>query len=285
MPSNTLEQRIKWSPNFIKAFGLIQGLRLLPQIVGNLPRNASEVKGYDVPGYDARIFLRRTIADHATFRQCLVNRQYDFLGLAQAQRLLQRYRDTLNQGHRPLIIDGGANIGLATLWFARHFPEAQIVAVEPDEANFSILQKNTRHLGDRVTLVQGGVWHRNARLGILNPQDGAAAFRVAELPQESAAGIPAFSIDDLCRRVDTASPLIVKLDIEGSQAHLFSANTGWVARTDLITLELDDWLLPWQGTSRPFFRTLSQYPFDYLLHQESIFCFRDTQAAAPVTAD
>jgi FkbM family methyltransferase len=282
---NTLEQRIKWSPNFIKTFGLIQGLLLLRQIVRNLPRNASEIKGYDVPGYGAKIFLRRTIADHATFKQCLVTNQYNFLDLPQAERLLQSYRNTLKKGERPLIIDGGANIGLATLWFARHFPEARIVAVEPDDANFRILQQNTRHLGERVTLIQGGVWHRNARLGILNPDSGAAAFRVGELPEGSIAGVPAFSIDDICSRMGTPSPLIVKLDIEGSQAHLFSANTGWVGRTDLITLELDDWLLPWQGTSRSFFRCLSQYPFDYLLHKESIFCFRDTQATAPVTAD
>ena len=48
-----------------------------------------------------------------------------------------------------------------------------------------------------------------------------------------------------------------------------------MGRTALITLELDDWLMPWQGTSRNFFSCLSRYPFDYLLGGESIFCFRD----------
>ena len=71
------------------------------------------------------------------------------------------------------------------------------------------------------------------------------------------------------------APLIVKIDIEGAQAQLFSANTEWVARTRLISLELDDWLMPWQGTSRSFFSCISRYPFDYLIHGESIFCFRD----------
>jgi hypothetical protein len=70
----------------------------------------------------------------------------------------------------------------------------------------------------------------------------------------------------------------VKIDIEGAQGKLFKSNTEWVTNSHLITLELDDWLMPWQGTSRAFFSCLSKYPFDYLLGQESIFCFRDFDA-------
>lgn len=280
----TLKQRILWSPNFIRQFGLFSGILLLLKIVRSLPRASTVVREFTIPGFPEKVVLRETIADHATFKQCLVSNQYDFLGLPQAERLQERYRQTLKDGGRPLIIDAGANIGLATLWFAKHFPEAQIVAVEPDDKNFELLRRNTQHLGSRVTLIQGGVWHRSARLGILNPNAGAAAFRVGELPEASTQGVPAYSIDDICSRAGSQNPLIVKLDIEGSQAHLFSANTDWVGRTDLITLELDDWLFPWQGTSHHFFRCLSQYPFDYLLHKESIFCFRDTRSTTPFTS-
>lgn len=279
----TLKQRILWSPNFIRQFGLFSGILLLLKIVKSLPRSSTVVREFAIPGFQAKVALRETIADHATFKQCLVTNQYDFLGLPQAERLQETYRQTLKDGGRPLIIDAGANIGLATLWFAKHFPEAQIVAIEPDDKNFELLRRNTRHLGTRVTLIQGGVWHRSARLGILNPNAGAAAFRVDELPEGSPQGVPAYSIDDICSQVGNQNPLIVKLDIEGSQAHLFRDNTHWVSRTDLITLELDDWLFPWQGTSHNFFRCLSQYPFDYLLHKESIFCFRDTRSTAALT--
>ena len=64
----------------------------------------------------------------------------------------------------------------------------------------------------------------------------------------------------------------------GSNAGFDTSNTEWVENTHLVTLELDDWLLPWRGTSRPFFSCLSKYPFDYLLGEESIFCFRDFNA-------
>ena len=83
-----------------------------------------------------------------------------------------------------------------------------------------------------------------------------------------------------CTLAGCAEPLIVKLDIEGAQQHLFASATGWVGRAHLITLELDDWLLPWRGSSRPFFRALAEHPYDYLLGGESVFCFRDAGAAA-----
>ena len=70
-------------------------------------------------------------------------------------------------------------------------------------------------------------------------------------------------------------PFIVKIDIEGGQGPLFETNTEWVKDTQLIALELEDWLFPWQGTSRSFFRCISRYSFDYLLGRENIFCFRD----------
>lgn len=275
---STTFQRLQWSPNFVQRFGPLHGLRLLLQIVKSLPRSSKRARKFEVPGYPAKVHLRETIADHAIFKQCLVTEQYDFMAFPQAQRLLAKYRLSLEKGHRPLIIDGGANIGLASLWFNKAFPEAQIFAVEPDADNFELLVQNTAHLRDRVTPVRGGLWHRTTELEIINPKAGSTAFMVGERAEAGPGGISAFGIDDLCRQAGNDHALIVKLDIEGAQASLFSANTDWVARTDLITLELDDWLLPWQGTSHNFFRCLSQYPFDYLLHKESIFCFRDDTA-------
>src|ERR1700683_3931674 len=40
------------------------------------------------------------------------------------------------------IIDGGANIGIASLYFLNRYPGARVVAVEPHPANFEICRKN-----------------------------------------------------------------------------------------------------------------------------------------------
>jgi FkbM family methyltransferase len=158
------------------------------------------------------------------------------------------------------------------------FPKARIVSIEPDKNNLELLRMNTAAFGDRVAIVQGGIWNQHGALRIVNPDSGSAAFRVEFSEKTDLVGIPAYTIDDLCQIGGSPSPFVVKLDIEGAQAHLFASNTDWVGRTTLITLELDDWLLPWQGTSRNFLSCISGYPFDYLLGGESIFCFRDEES-------
>lgn len=111
---------------------------------------------------------------------------------------------------------------------------------------------------------------------IVNPEAGFAAFRVAPVrDSDEFSAIRAYSVAEVLAKAGAKFPFLVKIDIEGAQAALFSDNTEWVKGTSLIILELDDWLLPWQGTSRSFFACVSQYPFEYLIRGENIFCFRD----------
>ncbi|MBX3670097.1 MAG: FkbM family methyltransferase [Rhodocyclaceae bacterium] len=42
----------------------------------------------------------------------------------------------------PLIIDGGANFGLATYYFKKHFPKARIIAFEPNPDLADVMQEN-----------------------------------------------------------------------------------------------------------------------------------------------
>lgn len=267
-------------PLYLRAFGPLAGLRLYAAIErAGLPVKSETVQAYAVPGYDAPVSLRRARADHATFWQCLVQRQYDLDRFPQTARLQQTYEAMLARGERPLIIDGGANIGLAALWLARRFPQAQIVSVEPDTGNLALLRRNLAGLGARAQVLDGGLWPRSGRLRIVNPESGSAAFRVEETTGDGPGTLRAYTIDEICTLAGCREPLIVKLDIEGAQQYLFASATEWVGRAHLITLELDDWLFPWRGSSRPFFRVLGEHPFDYLLGGESVFCFRDAGAA------
>lgn len=261
-------------PNYIREFGFISALSIFASV--ELAERAASGRRIrvTVPGYPGHIHLRDTVADCSIFWQCLVQRQYDTRRFPQHARLIECYEETLRQGETPLIIDCGGNIGLAAVWFARIFPRAKIVSIEPDKNNLEMLRLNTEEFKERITIVEGGVWNKHGALKIVNPDSGSAAFRVEYSEIESPGSIPAYTIDDLCKIGGANDPLVVKLDIEGAQANLFSSNTNWVGRPRLITLELDDWLLPWEGTSRSFFSCVSQYPFDYLLGGESIFCFR-----------
>jgi FkbM family methyltransferase len=268
-------KRVFRAPNYVRVFGLFHGLRLLLAIEKQLQTSWNRIQAFRVPISDHPVYLRNFVADHATFWQCLVMEQYDFRGFPQFALFQQEYEKAVAAGEKPLIIDGGANIGLAVRWFERLFPEAQFVAVEPDDSNFDLLEKNTAHIRDRVLCLKGGLWDKSARLTIINPAEGASAYRVEEAPVTDTTGLRAYTIPEICAMAGKPAPFVVKLDIEGSQKSLFRSNTDWVKDAHLITLELDDWLFPWSGCNRSFFACLAKLPFDYLIKDESIFCFRD----------
>jgi hypothetical protein len=61
------------------------------------------------------------------------------------------YRDTIQGQYgfdlpfQPrVILDAGANIGLTSVYFAKKYPHARIVAIEPEASNFDVLTRNVR---------------------------------------------------------------------------------------------------------------------------------------------
>ena len=270
-----LYRRISRLPNYLRAFGLVRGLILLFRVERNLAKESNRLKSYDVPWARAPIWLRETISDHAIFWQNIVRRHYEVAHFPHAQRLMATYAAILKAGRRPVILDCGGNIGLSAIWFAVKFPEARVLVVEPEPRNFELLVRNVAPYRNTVEPLQGGIWPRAGRLAITNPKSGASAFQVQAETDPGSDSVRAFTIDDLLRMAESTEAFIVKLDIEGSQRTLFEENTDWVGRCHLIILELDDWLFPWAGTSRSFFRCISRLPFEYLIAGEHIFCFRD----------
>lgn len=275
---NGLYKLVSKMPNYIRRFGPFSGLRLLFQIEGirQRPQKSTVLRQYRVPGIIHPVFLRDCVGDHATFWQCLVMNQYEMRHFPQFERVKIKYQAKNGTSPAPLIIDCGGNIGLSCIWFANAFPTARIFVIEPEDQNFLILKENIKKYKN-ITPLKGGIWDSHGFLKITNPDAGPASFRLEFLCEETDGdNLRCYTINEICEIANEAHPFIVKLDIEGAQKRLFASNTSWVNKTDIITLELDDWLLPWQGTSRAFFKCLSQFDFEYLLGGESIFCFRDT---------
>ena len=66
-------------------------------------------------------------------------------------------------------------------------------------------------------------------------------------------------------------PFIVKIDIESFEENLFSKNVEWVASFPIIIIELHDWMIDKRGSSRTFYRTISQYDRDFFFKGENVF--------------
>ena len=268
-------QAAKRIPNYLKRFGALNGAGLFFHLESSGKEDRTSRKHIRVPGIPEPVVLRSTIADRSAFWICMVAEQYSIDRFPiHAHRVYKKYNDLVRRGEKPLIIDAGANIGMAALWYALKFPQATIFAIEPEISNYEMLVENTRAFHDRVIPFHGGIWPQKTQLNIVNKDAGAQHFQL-DASDDSVAGLDSVTVDEILQRSEADDILIAKIDIEGSQKALFSENTRWVERVSLIVLELDDWLFPWAGTSRPFFSCVSEYPFDYLLDGENVFAFQD----------
>jgi FkbM family methyltransferase len=62
------------------------------------------------------------------------------------------------------IVDLGANVGYASIVFLNAFPDAYVLAVEPDSRNAVLCACNLAPYGNRARLVEAAAWSRSCEL-------------------------------------------------------------------------------------------------------------------------
>jgi len=218
-----------------------------------LPRPRRETVRVPRPLHDRlppRIAIRRKTSDEEVFEDVLVRGEYDSPEL--------RRLDAAS------ILDGGANVGYTTLFLHSVFPEARIVAVEPDEENVRQLRENVRLAGieDLVTCVHGAVWPQRERVSIINSSASEWAFRVAPVKTEGEDQIEAYRLHDLAGMTPTGAFDLIKLDIEGAERELFAdpGAADIVRRAQAVLVELHDRIV--SGCSASFYRSIVGEDFD-----------------------
>jgi FkbM family methyltransferase len=162
--------------------------------------------------------------------------------------------------HNPgFIIDGGAHVGCSTVWFARKYPDAKIIAVEAERGNFEMLCRNTAKFPN-VECVHAAIWKSNEFLRLEDPLADPWGFRV--VPSESRQGelVRAVTVSDLLSMSGYPRIGLLKLDIEGAEKGVFSHDfTYWLPRTDAIIVELHDRISP--GCTESFNSAMTGYDF------------------------
>lgn len=142
-----------------------------------------------------------------------------------------------------LIIDAGGYIGTAAIVFARAYPDAQIITVEPSRENFALLAWNTRHYPNIRALGKAlAPYHGVAELKDRGTGDWGLTI-VSEPQDHKAKGVEdveCITIDEIVREYGQDGIDIFKIDIEGGEHALLSRNTGWVEHTRAICIELHD---------------------------------------------
>ena len=130
------------------------------------------------------------------------------------------YRFPHPNGH-PKILDGGANLGLASLYFLNLFPNACITAIEPDPICFSLLQKNLAWATTPSLVLKNCAFARQSGRRKFFPHAGDAG----RLDVPLAPDLPMVEVDCLTLDSFLSEPIdFVKLDLEGAETEVLTSS-------------------------------------------------------------
>ena len=170
----------------------------------NDARRASGISCYTLRNGTGTVLIR-----HANIEDSFVLKE--IFGSINTYAMPREVDTELRDAGVSVITDLGANIGLAALRFARLFPEAQLICVEADTANASILEA-TLALNDllgRTDVMKVAAAPSAGTLRFVGGQGGRS--HVAS-PDEEGREVEAIDIFSVLERTD-----LLKIDIEGGE--------------------------------------------------------------------
>jgi FkbM family methyltransferase len=132
----------------------------------------------------------------------------------------------------PYIIDGGANIGLTTLYFKRLYPQCEITAFEADQQIFSILQRNLCRSGyENVEVICRALAAIDGPMSFM--AEGSYAGRLARPQDQTSDAVQAVRLRPyLSRHVN-----LLKLNIEGAETDVLRDCADLLKNVDNLVAE------------------------------------------------
>ena len=141
-----------------------------------------------------------------------------------------------------LIIDAGAYIGDTTVWYLSTFPNATVIALEPNPRSFAMLERNCRDYGSRAILLRAALWPIQAGLELDGGSDGTTDASVRTGTGERGNSCEGVTIIDLLNRFGGGSDDnidIFKCDIEGAEIGVFSSlNLEWIKKVRTMYVDV-----------------------------------------------
>ena len=200
-----------------------------------------------------RVWVRPRSSDWAVVMKVLSSKEYSFES---------------GNNHPAFIVDAGANIGIATLYFAWKYPQARIAAIEPEPSNLELLRRNCEDL-PAVRIIPAALWSGHSQLFISDPAAEKWTFSVAE-NRTSGTAVQSVTIGDVLRESGFSHIDILKLDIEGAERELFRKGwQEWLPKVRMIVIELHDRFVP--GCSQSFYSAILSRSFRQEVNGENIF--------------
>lgn len=145
-----------------------------------------------------------------------------------------------------VIVDGGANIGTSAIAFARKYPNALVIAIEPEAENFKILQENVKSWPNVQPLCAAIAKDDNER-PLFNRGTGPWGYTITTSSQtiaELGQTVTCLTVDGIMDRFALHSIDILKLDIEGGEKEVLEQPGLWIEDVRLLIAELHERITP-----------------------------------------
>jgi FkbM family methyltransferase len=138
------------------------------------------------------------------------------------------------------VLDVGANVGMAAVWFKGLLPEVRLACVEPDPRNFPLARINLSENGIDATVFDYAVAPHSGQVRLgrgsntgWSAVEGTGFHTHTEFIEVEARRIPEILDAMSWSRVD-----LLKMDIEGLEGEILADAGDWLSRVGMIVFEL-----------------------------------------------
>lgn len=244
------------------------GLKATFSVLGSWLRGDVQLREVALPGWQHPVGLRLPTSDIQVVKQVFKTEEYEF----------ETHQDP------KVIVDAGANIGLAAIWFTHRFPDAKIIAVEPERGNFELLKHNVAPYSN-ITAVQAALWDKEGSIEVRDVGVGNWGFMTGnqDAPDSTLSGttvseVEAVTVQTLMQRYNLAHIDLLKMDIEGAELEVFQTSAAWLDKVGAMIVELHEGMKP--GCTESFREGSRGFDAEWM-QGENVYLTRDGVLVPP----
>lgn len=216
-----------WFPKLKRYQEVLGMMGVIAFLLGKAIRRSIIVRKR-LPFTNSFVYLRTGTTDISVFHQIFHQRLYDCI-----------------VPEPKTIIDAGAYTGLSTLFFKSKYPNAQIVAIEPEPSNYRLLTRNVQCCRN-VLSINAALTGCAGPFFLYDAGQGHHGFQVRSQPgdAEQLPLVMGITVDLILEVMSWQEVDILKMDIEGSEVDVFQSSEKWIEKCNVIMVELHDRLKP-----------------------------------------
>jgi len=225
---------------FIRFFKIIEGFRPFLFILDDLS-GRERVRPVRVGG--TNIYVRTNTSDLNAAKDGLFDKEYENIRCSDPR----------------VIIDAGAYIGTSAIFFAKKYPNARILALEPEESNFNMLLKNTETY-ENIIPIKSALWGVVGKKIIQYRYTGHWGYGISDThnrTETTGQEIDCVTVGSLMKEYSFDKIDLLKMNIEGGEKDVLENSSDWIDSVNIMMVELHDRIC--MGCSRAFYLSTKDF--------------------------